>query len=69
MKRYLPGRVELAMLATMALVCSVVAAMMDSRDVALALLTFPVFLTASILGLRKNWRFQDMARESAVDAE
>jgi hypothetical protein len=69
MKRYLPGRVELAMLAAMALVCTVVAGLIESRDVALAFLTVPVFFTASILGLRKNWRFQDLARQSTPDAE
>lgn len=58
MKRYLPGRVELALFAVLALVCAAIAANLQARDAALSLLTFPVFIFAALLGLWKSQRFR-----------
>jgi hypothetical protein len=58
MKRYLPGRVELLVLASLAIICSVILANLEARDAGLSLLAFPLFIFAAVLGLWKSGRLR-----------
>ena len=57
MKRLLPNRSELAIFATLALLCAALVHSFGdtSRDLRLAILAFPIFLVSAIMGLRRNW--------------
>ena len=54
MKRLLPGRVELGILFTLALVATLAASLMSRADVALFLVSMPLFFVAALMGLRRN---------------
>ena len=54
MKRLLPGRAELAVLITMAFICTLVAAFSAKLDIALALMSMPLFLCGALMGMRRN---------------
>ena len=54
MKRLLPGRVELALFAAMALLAGALVAASDQRDAMLFFVSLPILLVALLLGLRRN---------------
>lgn len=54
MKRLLPGRVELGVLVTLALLATLAASLMTRADVALFLVSMPLFFVATLMGLRRN---------------
>lgn len=54
MKRLLPGRVELSVLLALALVATLAASLMSRADVALFLVSMPLFFVATLMGLRRN---------------
>jgi hypothetical protein len=54
MKRLLPGRTEVAILATLAIICALIVATMEVKDLGLAMLTIPVFVTAGLMGMRRH---------------
>jgi hypothetical protein len=54
MKRLLPGRVELGVLLTLALVATLAASLMSRADVALFLVSMPLFFVATLMGLRRS---------------
>jgi hypothetical protein len=58
MKRYLPGRVELFIFATLAVVCAVIAFSANARDEAMSVLTFPIFVFSAVMGLWKSGRLR-----------
>ena len=67
MKRYLPGRVELMIFATLAIVCAIVAFMASARDEAMSMLAFPIFVFAAVMGLWKSGRLRaDPTDDSAA---
>jgi hypothetical protein len=71
MRRLLPSRVEVAIFATLAVLCTgVVGAFAPTTsDLRFAALACPVFLTAAMMGLRRNPAFQvgDVEDEDAVE--
>ncbi len=54
MKRLLPGRTEFAILISMAFVCSAVVACSAKFDIALSLVSMPLFLCAALMGMKRN---------------
>ena len=58
MKRYLPGRVELAIFAAVALVCALFVSNLTAHDAGLSVLAFPVFIFAAVMGLWKHGRLR-----------
>jgi len=64
MKNRLPRPRELAILAALAVVCTVIVAITGKYDVGLAILGAPVFLVASLMGLRRG-----IANAAAAKAE
>jgi hypothetical protein len=54
MKNRLPRPRELAILAALSVVCTIVVAIIGKYDVGLAFLGAPVFLIASLMGLRRG---------------
>jgi hypothetical protein len=56
MRRLLPSRVELAIFATLALICAAVVALLqpNTHDLGFAALAAPIFLFAACLGLRRS---------------
>jgi hypothetical protein len=58
MKKYLPGRNEIILFATLAVVFALVAWRLPSHDAALSMMAFPLFVFCSILGLAKNGRLR-----------
>jgi len=67
MKRYLPGRVELMIFATLAIVCAIIAFMANARDEMMSMLAFPIFVFAAVMGLWKSGRLRpDPTDDSAA---
>jgi hypothetical protein len=58
MFKHLPGRVELALFAAMAVVCVAVVEMIGEPGAGLFFLTFPVFIFSAVLGLWKSGRLR-----------
>jgi len=56
MRRLLPSRVELAIFATLALICAAVVALLqpNTHDLGFAAMAGPIFLFAAVLGLRRS---------------
>jgi Flp pilus assembly protein TadB len=54
MKRLLPGRAELLILAAMAMACAALASLHLSPDVALSVGAMPLFVAACLMGMRRN---------------
>jgi hypothetical protein len=56
MRRLLPTRVELAIFATLAILCAAVVALFqpNTHDLGFAALAGPIFLIAACMGLRKS---------------
>ena len=66
MKRYLPGRVELVLFATLAVICAMISGTAVERDTAMSLLAFPVFVFAAVMGLWRSGKLRSPAPERAV---
>jgi hypothetical protein len=58
MKRYFPGRVELTIFAATALIAALIAGNAASRDAAMSLMAFPIFVGAAVTGLWKSGRLR-----------
>ena len=58
MFKHLPGRVELALFAAMAVVCVAVVQLIGEPGAGVFFLTFPVFIFAAVLGLWKSGRLR-----------
>lgn len=54
MKRLLPGRMELALLAALAAICTIAVGFSPRQDVGLMFAGMPLFLVASLMGFRRN---------------
>lgn len=54
MKHLMPGRVELAILFTAAVTCTLVVAFSPIFDLTMAGVAVPLFLMSGLLGLRRN---------------
>jgi hypothetical protein len=54
MKHLMPGRVELAILLTAAVTCTLVVALSPIFDLTMAGVAVPLFLVSGLLGLRRN---------------
>lgn len=63
MRYLLPNASEVAIFAGLAAICAAIVGTMDSQihDLVFAIMAFPIFVFAAILGLRRNW-----ARQVAV---
>ena len=59
-KQHLPGVRELILFAVVALICGLIATSVahSSRDTALTLMVFPIFLSCAILGLYRSGRLR-----------
>lgn len=64
MKRLIPGRVELGVLVLLSVVCTVVVVLSPKTDIALAGSAMPLFLTACIMGMRRN---DQLRRDETAD--
>ena len=60
MRRHLPGRVELAVFAIIAMISAIIVTQFESHDAGLAVFTFPIFLFSAILGLWKSGRLRSV---------
>ncbi|WP_428937431.1 hypothetical protein [Fontivita pretiosa] len=58
MRRYLPGRAELAMFAVLSVICAGIVAGIGAHDAGLSLLSFPLFIFGGVLGLWKSGRLR-----------
>lgn len=54
MKHLMPGRIELAILLTAAVTCTLVVAFSPVFDLTMAGVAVPLFLMSGLLGLRRN---------------
>ena len=66
MKHLLPGKNELALFGAMAVVLATVVSLhqLGQRDLWLAGLSCPLFITCAVLGLRRSPQWQEIAVES-----
>ncbi|HSV14201.1 MAG TPA: hypothetical protein VLI90_08070 [Tepidisphaeraceae bacterium] len=71
MKRLIPGRKELALFATLAIVLSSIVSMfqVSQHDLWLAALAMPMFVFAAVLGLRRSPQWQPLPEEVAAAVE
>ena len=71
MRRLLPSRVEVAIFATLAILCAALVGAFTPRtsDLRFAALACPVFLIAAVMGLRRSptWQVADVEDEDAVE--
>ena len=69
MRRLLPSRVELAIFATLALICTALVALLQpgTHDLGFAAMAGPIFLFAACLGLRRSpaWTATDDEADEA----
>jgi hypothetical protein len=54
MKRLLPDWTELAIFAALAVVCAGVVSLASARDLGLSLVSIPLFIACSIMGMRRS---------------
>lgn len=54
MKRLLPGKTEVAILLALAVVAAGIVALTSVPDLALAAMSIPLFITAALMGLRRQ---------------
>lgn len=59
----------MATLTAMALVCALVVGSGSQADLRLAVLSVPLFITAAVMGLRRNWRLSDASEAVAEQAD
>ncbi|HEY1684946.1 MAG TPA: hypothetical protein VGG19_09295 [Tepidisphaeraceae bacterium] len=64
MKHLLPGKIELAILLTLAVISTLVVALAPKHDVGLAAAAIPVFIFAAVMGLKRNWRLAEAKAEA-----
>jgi hypothetical protein len=69
MRRLLPSRVEVAIFATLAILCSAIVATFQptTSDLRFAALACPVFLVAAVMGLRRSPAWQVVEDDDAVE--
>jgi hypothetical protein len=68
MKSLLPGRTELAILGTLAVLCAgIVGTEMIPHDLMLAMLAMPIFVIAAMMGLRRSPQWGEPAADEADD--
>lgn len=53
----------------MALVCALVVGTGSEADLWLAVLSVPLFITAAVMGLRRNWRLSDARQAVSEQAD
>jgi hypothetical protein len=58
MLKHFPGRVELAVFAVLALICSSLVHVYGEKEAGLSILAFPVFVGCAMLGLWKSGRLR-----------
>ena len=70
MRRLLPSRTELAIFATLAVICSAFVHTFapSTSDLRFAALAFPVFLVAAVMGLRKSPTWTEVPSDEADEA-
>lgn len=62
MRRLLPGRIELAVLASLALIGTLAASLFTTQDKALFFVTVPLFITCTLMGMRRNGQLSSRFR-------
>ena len=68
MRNLLPGRMELAVLGTIAVLCTgIVGVGSIPPDLMLPLLAMPVFVIAAVMGLRRSPLWVEQAADEASD--
>jgi len=69
MRRLLPSRVELAIFATLAVICTALVALLQpgTHDLGFAGLAAPIFLFAACLGLRRSPVWTGTAADDDAD--
>lgn len=65
MKRLLPGRVELALLVLLATLSTLAAILIGTPDKALFFVTIPLFIAATLMGMRRNGQLSNRRTTSA----
>jgi hypothetical protein len=66
MKHLLPGKIELSILLTLAIISTAIVAAAPKHDLGLAGAAIPLFIFAAVMGLRRNWRLADAKAEVRV---
>ena len=64
----IPGRLELAIFALMAVTCAAVVSLFPKHDYAMMFAAMPVFLVAAIMGLRRNEQL-NLRKAEAVEQD
>jgi hypothetical protein len=69
MRRLLPSRTEIAIFATLAVLCAALVGAFQptTSDLRFAALACPVFLMAAVMGLRRSPAWQPIEDEDAVE--
>lgn len=65
MKRLLPGSVELAILTLLATLSTVAAILIGKPDKALFFVTIPLFISCTLMGMRRNGQLSNRRDPSA----
>jgi len=64
----IPGRIEFAIFALMAVTCAAVVSLFPRHDYAMMFAAMPIFLVAAIMGLRRNEQLK-FGKAEAVQPE
>jgi hypothetical protein len=63
MKKHLPGKVELALLLAMIGICALLVMLTPKFEIGMAVLSVPISIAAGLMGLRRNWKLQEVRQE------
>jgi len=66
MKDRLPGRIEIAVLLAVIVICAALVSVFPKVDLAMAAFSIPISIIAGLMGLRRCWRLQEVRQEQLV---
>ena len=69
MKHLLPGKTELMIFLTLAILCTGIVAISPKMDLGMAGLAVPIFISSAVMGLRRNWKLAEVREEAITRAE
>jgi hypothetical protein len=62
MRRLMPSRMDLLIFAALAVVCAGIVSSSESTDVGLSLMSIPVFITGSLLGMLRSGHLASLGK-------
>lgn len=68
MRHLLPCQAEVAIFATMAILCAAIADVGQAPDLGLSLLSIPIFISAAVMGLCRHWQLTDICEKARQES-